>query len=98
MGQYGWEYYTGSKYKKFDVAFLLKLIPVIARRDKKLFYTLADIPAKILIITGSKQALVRGTDIRNRENKALMKFIKITRGKVIGKINIGNEFGYVVTV
>lgn len=91
-----WSFYLPEGVKEFDTVFMFKLIPVIARQERRLLQSLAQIPAKIMIITASKEAMVKKKDISKREDKVLMDFVKLSEREIIGKIDIENEFGYVL--
>ena len=71
----GWaalEAQTGIQ--RYDAAFLLKLVPVVARQQPRLLTTLAAVPASRLIVTGSRQALARRQDISRRERAVIRGF------------------------
>jgi 16S rRNA (guanine(1405)-N(7))-methyltransferase len=80
----------------FDVAIMMKLIPVIARQDRALLHQLVTIPARQLVITASAQAMTRALDIARREDHVLQQFIKMTGRPVQAALTFGNEFGYVL--
>ncbi|MFC1622049.1 hypothetical protein ACFL13_01555 [Patescibacteria group bacterium] len=93
IGEKSWEHYSNS----FDLALMLKLIPVVSRQEKHLLPILAQIPAKKIIITGSKEALAKRASIERRERKVLKKFINLTGRDVIREFEIENEFGYIIS-
>ena len=73
----GWEALeTQTGIKRYDVAFLLKLVPVVARQQPRLLATLADAPTDWLVVTGSRQALARRQDISRRERAVIGSFAK----------------------
>lgn len=80
----------------FDTVLMLKLVPVIQRQEKELLGVLAKVPAKRFIVTGSKEAMTRNTDIEKRERFVCENFIKLTGKTVVGQFEIENEFGYVL--
>ena len=81
----------------FDLVFMLKLIPVINRQEDNLLEYLAKIPGNTVVVTGSKEAMVKKKNIQIREDIILKKFIAQTGRKVIKEIDIENEFGYVIS-
>ena len=76
---------------------MLKLIPVINRQEDNLLEYLAKIPGNTVVVTGSKEAMVKKKNIQIREDIILKKFIAQTGRKVIKEIDIENEFGYVIS-
>lgn len=94
IGQHPWEYYTKAP---VELALMLKLIPVVARQEKDLLQVLASVPAKNILLTGSKEALVKKTDIQKREDTVIKQFINLTHKQIQTKLDIPNEFGYVIS-
>ncbi|MCY4213109.1 MAG: hypothetical protein OXF68_05740 [Gammaproteobacteria bacterium] len=93
----GWaalESQTGIK--RYDAAFLLKLVPVVARQQPGLLATLADAPADWLIVTGSRQALTRRRDISRRERSTLGSFAKRHGLVVESEFETASELGLVL--
>lgn len=58
----------------FDVALLLKIVPVVARQAPALLETLARAPARRLIVSGSRVALAKKASIEARERALLLRF------------------------
>lgn len=81
---------------KFDIVFMLKLIPLIYRQNKNLIPKLINIPAHKILITGVKEAMTKKVNIKKREDILLKRFIKESNRKAIGSIEIENEFGYLL--
>jgi len=92
VGEQPWSYYG----ENFDVALLLKFVPVISRQEKHLLKIVSEIPAKQIVITGNKEALTKRADIKYREDKIIRNFIAKTGRKITKSFDIGNEFGYVI--
>lgn len=80
----------------FDVALMLKLVPVVKRQAKELLATLADTPARRWIITGSTTGLAKRTSIARREAGVLRRFIDASGRAIREEFAFGEEFGYVV--
>ncbi|MEM7674803.1 MAG: hypothetical protein AAF449_02240 [Myxococcota bacterium] len=59
----------------FDVALLLKIVPVVARQDPALLHLLAATPARRLVISGSRVALTKKASIEDRERRLLERWI-----------------------
>ncbi|MEE2753794.1 MAG: hypothetical protein VX910_07400 [Candidatus Latescibacterota bacterium] len=80
----------------FDVAFMFKLVPVIARAEPDSLGLLAKIQADLLVVTASKEAMTRNEDVSRREDKSLRAFVEMTGRSDISRFDVGNEFGYFV--
>ena len=92
-----WEDYLPESVQEFDFVFMLKLIPVVYRQERDLLDKLAKVPAKHILITGSKEAMVKREDIEWREDKTLRKFIQISGFEAIKRVDIDSEFGYLLS-
>lgn len=75
---------------------MFKLIPVIWRQEESLIDYLVKFPAKKILITASKEAMTKKQNIERREDVTLNKFITRTNRKVMDKLDIENEFGYLL--
>lgn len=95
IGEKPWSNYL-TKIEEFDLVLMLKLIPVITRQDKQLLEILSRSPGKRFLVTGSKQAMVKKTNIYRRERKVINNFILKTGKKVISTFDYENEFGYLL--
>lgn len=80
----------------FDIALMLKLIPVIHRQRREVLSELAKVPALRILVTGSTEAMTRRDNIMRREHKILSEFVKMTGRKIIDYFKIENEFGYLL--
>ncbi len=96
LNKNNWEYYLPNGKKEFDLVFMLKLIPVLHRQERHLLEFLSTVPAKLVLITGSKEAMVKKQDIFKRENAVITKFIDNHQKEIIKKIDLPNEFGYLI--
>ena len=93
----GWEALeTQTGIKRYDAAFLLKLVPVVARQQPRLLATLADAPADWLVVTGSRQALARRQDISRRERAVIGSFAKRHGLVVESEFETPSELGLVM--
>ncbi len=81
---------------RFDVAFLFKLVPVIARSDPNALQALADLPVDTFVLTASMEAMTRTQDVSRREDRVLRTFIEQTGRTQVDRFEIGNELGYFV--
>lgn len=91
-----WDDYTEATVPVFDLAFLLKLVPVVQRLDAGVETRLASTPARYLLVTASAEALTRRETIRRREDRILQAFIERTQRPVIDVFEAGDEFGYLL--
>ncbi len=80
----------------FDVALMLKLVPVVARQAKELLSVLADTPAQRWIVTGSTTSLAKRTSIERREQRVLRRFVAQSGRSVTQEFVFGEEFGFLV--
>ncbi|EKD99483.1 MAG: hypothetical protein ACD_22C00249G0001 [uncultured bacterium] len=94
IGKKLWSTYLPGGAFEFDLVLMLKLISVIWRQEKNLIPILAAIPAKVILVTAPKEAMTKKQTIQKREDAILKKFIKLTGRKVLGTLDIANEFGY----
>lgn len=97
----GWEplFREGTKDRGrsiFDLALMLKLVPLIERQEPESLLTLAAVPARLIVVTGSKVGLARKDSIETRERKSLERFAAMTGARVIGEIDAGEEIGLVM--
>lgn len=93
----GWQPVTSAAGReRFDVALLLKLVPVVARQEPELARVLAAVPADVLVVTGSVHALTKHQNIARRERDVLKRFVEAAGRRVVGEISLCEEFGYVL--
>jgi len=96
IGENAWDYYLPNDKNVFDFVFMLKLIPVLYRQQRGLLDHISAIPFKYALVTGSKEAMVKKQNIEARENKVVTKFISDSGKKIVKKIDLHNEFGYLI--
>lgn len=96
IAEANWASYLEHEVDVFDVAFMLKLIPVISRQQRTLLPKLAAVPARQMVITATTEAMTRKENIRKREGRGLFEFIEMAAKKIVATFQIGNEFGYVI--
>lgn len=80
----------------FDLALLLKLVPVVKRTNPALLDQLSRIPAKTIVISGVKESMVRRHDIEHKERKGIDSFIRDAGRSKTGEFELGNEFFIIV--
>jgi hypothetical protein len=93
----GWDAVLPPGRTEFDLALLLKVVPVIARQEPRLLDVLAKIPARRLLITGSKQAMAKRRAIAHREKAAIRSFVDRYGLTVRDQFETADEIGFVVT-
>lgn len=96
IGEKPWNFYLQKGQNEFDLAIMLKLIPVVERQEKELLQILSEIPAKRFLITGSKEAMVKKRSIHKREAAVIKSFIDKLNTTVTLSFEIENEFGYLL--
>lgn len=93
----GWE--TANKLANadsFDLALLLKVVPVVQRREPELLGMLAKVPANRLVITGSREAMVKRRSIAHREAAILTDFSDRFGFEVCTRFETEDEIGLVL--
>ena len=80
----------------FDVAMILKLVPVVHRQARELLGTLAETPAKKWIVSGSKHSMTKRRDITRREETVIRSFIESSDRRVVAEFTLDEEFVFVV--
>ncbi len=96
IAEANWTTYLEGGIDTFNVAFMLKLIPVVSRQQRHLLPKLAGVPARQILITAAAEAMTRKNNIRRREERVLHKFIEMTDKKIIATFQLSNEFGYLI--
>jgi len=91
-----WMTYLEEQDEMFDLAVMLKLIPVLARQQRHLMMRLAQIPARYMLITAATEAMTRKQNIRRREERFLREFIELTGRQVRTAFQVGSEFGFLL--
>lgn len=92
----GWADLPADAPAAFDVALLLKLVPVVGRQERELVAVLAETPAVRWVVTGSRVALAKQRSIERRERAALAAFVARAGRRVAAEFTAGEEFGWLV--
>ena len=87
----GWGAFDGP----FDIALMLKIVPVVTRQEPTLLDILARVPARRVILTGSKEALVKRRAIARREKNVIESFVRDAGFAVIRAFETPDEIGIV---
>lgn len=77
----------------FALALALKLVPVIARQEREQLHVLAGAPARRLLVTGAKQAMVKRRAIDRREERVLRAFAEDHGLAIVGTLDTPSEIG-----
>ena len=96
IGDRPWKDYLPAGVADFDLALMLKLIPVVQRQQRELIPLLLTVPAKSFLVTGSRYALTKNMDIEGRERKVIKDFIEKSGKNLTESLNTKNEFGYLL--
>lgn len=80
----------------FDVALMLKLVPVLQRQSRDLLPVLAGVPASKWLISGSKRSMTKRRDISRREEAVIRSFIDSANKEVAAEFTVGEEFVLIV--
>lgn len=78
--------------KEFDVAFLLKVVPVVERQQPELVDILRETPGRLWVLTGSKVSLTKRQDIERRERALLRRFYEASGRRVVNEFSVSEEF------
>lgn len=81
----------------FDVALMLKFIPAVQRRSPELLETLAQVPARRLVVTGSREAMVKRRAIAHREAGVLTSFAERFGFAIADRFETEDEIGFVLS-
>jgi hypothetical protein len=84
---------AGPEDGRFALALALKLVPVIARQEREHLALLRDVPARRLLVTGAKQAMVKRRSIDRREERVLRSFADDHGFSVLGTLDTPSELG-----
>lgn len=89
----GWSVLGGAA---FDVALMLKLVPVVHRQERDSLEILRDVSARTLILSGAKESMTKRRDISRRERGILRAFVEGIVGEVAAEFETADEVVMVV--
>lgn len=93
----GWqELYKKTGIELYDMAFIMKVLPVVKRQERELLSVLRDTPANLLLITGSKTSMTKNSSIEKRERKDIDNFIDECGFTKLLEFDRSEEFGWLV--
>lgn len=82
--------------QEYDVALLLKVVPVVRRLSPDLLSELAELPARKLVVTGCKYSMVRRTSIESRERRVVQEFAAEFGFTVVAPFETADEVGFLL--
>lgn len=81
---------------QFDLALLMKLVPVVHRQQRDLLKVLYNTPARAWLVTGSTLSMTKHVSIERREKSVLRKFVEQSGREVKHEFTAGEEFAWLV--
>ena len=81
---------------RFDVALLLKLVPVLQRQQRATLEVIRRTPARMLVLTGSVTSMTRRERVDRRERAVLRRLVGGAGWSVVGELATDEEFGLAV--
>lgn len=85
----GWTQVSGECY---ELALMMKLVPVISRQRPRDLEILAATPARWWLLTGSKTAMTRHKDIERKDRRLIEMFLGQAKAEVISEFSLTTEF------
>jgi hypothetical protein len=77
----------------FDLALALKFVPVAARQERDHLVLMRHVPARRLLVTGAREAMVKRHSIARREEQTLRAFADAQGFSVVGMMQTPSELG-----
>lgn len=77
----------------FALALALKLVPVLWRQEREQLSLLAQVPARRLLVTGAREAMVKRRSIDKREQRVLRTFAETQGFVVVDTLETASEIG-----
>ncbi len=82
--------------RHFDLALMLKVVPVLRRRNAEMLEILKQVPADVVVITGSTRSMTGNRDITRREKSVLHRFAEDADWTIRESFICGEEVGLVL--
>ena len=82
--------------EQFDIAFIMKVVPVVRRQQRDLLSVLSQTPAKSWLLTGSRVAMAKRRSIEKREQRVLEEFVALAGRTVKHEFVVEEEFAWIV--
>jgi 16S rRNA (guanine(1405)-N(7))-methyltransferase len=87
---------TAESGGEFELALLLKIVPVIARLDKAWLGALCACPVRRMLVTGNLESMTKRRNVARRERRTLDRFVAESGRRVAGEFEVGGEFGFLL--
>lgn len=82
--------------QNYDLAILMKVVPVVCRQQRELLDVLANTPATTWLLTGSRVAMAKRRSIERREKRVLEQFVTLSGRTVKHEFSVEEEFVWIV--
>ena len=82
--------------KQFDVAFMMKVVPVVLRQQRELLPVLVETPATTWLLSGSRVAMAKRRSIEKREKRVLEGFVSHAGRSIQHEFVVDEEFVWIV--
>jgi hypothetical protein len=93
----GWEpLKAAGSADRFDVALMLKLVPVLRRIEPESLEVLRAVPADFVLLSGAKTAMVKRQSIEARERGDIERFVQGCGWQIAAEAATNSEFFYLV--
>jgi SAM-dependent methyltransferase len=83
---------------RFDLALLLKAVPVLQRLRRRTLVAVREVPADLVVLTGSVESMTRRRRIDRRERRTLLRFVEGAGWRVVDEFRTADEVGLVAAV
>jgi len=93
----GWRHVTQlAECEQFNLALLMKIVPVVDRQHRDLLPILYETPAEAWLVTGSRRSLTKNVSIEAREKRVLESFVRASGRSIQHEFAIAEEFAWLV--
>lgn len=80
----------------FDLALLLKIVPVIGRLNQHALAELLRCPARQMLVTGNAESMAKRRRVDRRERRTMDRFVEESGRRVVAEFAVGGEFGFLI--
>ena len=80
----------------FDLALMMKVIPVVNRQQRELLPILCETPASHWLLTGSRVSMTKRRSIERREKRVMADFLRLANRSIKAEFVVGEEFVWLV--
>ncbi len=75
----------------FDLALMLKVVPVVARQELELLEVLASVPARRVIVSGARESMTKRRSIAKRERGVIERFLEESGFSISEEVEFESE-------